>query len=227
MRYISQNITDPGSRVWDCGSGYGTSDIFLAMNGINVNGTTIENYADLNKERFRYWEKFGDISLYTCSTEYFFDKLPDAESYDIILVQDTLHHLEPINQALEIFYTTLKHKGKVVSIEQNGDCLISKLQQFRRRGNRKIINYYDDELKKNIMMGDENFRGVKEWTGLFNEVGFFIEEKSIDYIRYFLPFSYNEKNAEKLLEKELIIKKRSSLIRKYFFFGLNFMAIKR
>ena len=125
LRYIQKNLVDIAGKkggasqlsIWDCGCGYGTTCLFLAMNGIRTHGTTLEFYYDTIQKRVAYWSQYGDTSLFTCSYENLFDNKPEPASYDWIIVQDTLHHLEPIDDALQIFKESLKKGGKVLSIE--------------------------------------------------------------------------------------------------------------
>ncbi|MDL2241256.1 hypothetical protein LJC69_06485, partial [Bacteroidales bacterium OttesenSCG-928-K22] len=64
----------------------------------------------------------------------------------------------------------------------------------------------------------------KKWKKSFLKVGFKSFE-DIKYIRYYLPFSYKGRNAEDMIAKENI-KVTNAFLRKYFFFGLCFIAEK-
>ena len=231
LRYIKKHLVDANSNkaavtIWDCGCGYGTTCLFLAMNGIRTIGTTLEFYYDTIQKRMEYWSKYGDTSLFTCTYENLFDNRPPPASYDWIIVQDTLHHLEPIDEALQIFNGSLKKKGKILSIEENGNNLIQRLKLYKYRGNKRIITIWDEKLQKDIIIGNENIRSLKSWNRLFEKNGFHLLPDSIQYIRYFLPVSYRFSGPEALLEKERTIQKSNGLRREYFFFGLNFIAEK-
>lgn len=232
LRYINKYLvhgrasgTPPA--IWDCGCGYGTTCLFLAMNGIPTFGTTLEFYYDTVQKRKEYWSKFGDTSLFTCTYENLFDNRPAPASYDWIIVQDTLHHLEPINDALQIFNDSLRPHGRVLSIEENGNNIIQRLKLFKYRGNKRIITIWDEKLQKDILIGNENIRSLKSWDELFDNNGFNVIDKSVQYIRYYLPFWYQISNHEVLLKKEQKIQSTPGIRREYFFFGLNFVAEKR
>jgi SAM-dependent methyltransferase len=227
LRYISSQIKDPSKSVWDCGSGYGTTCLFLAMNGISTHGTTLEFYYETVAKRYEYWNQFGDASLFTCSYENLFDSPPPANSYDIIIVQDTLHHLEPIQEALKIFHTALNAGGKVIAIEENGNNIIQNLKLYKYRGNKRIISQWDEKLQKNILIGNENIRSLKSWTGLFEANHFDIPRDSVQYIRYYLPYRYSKTDPEVLLRQEQELQRKSHFRKEYFFFGLNFVAQKK
>lgn len=227
LRYIAQYVQDPSKRIWDCGSGYGTTGLFLAMNGIKVHGTTLEFYFDVVKHRYAYWQQFGDASLFTCSYENLFDNPPAAESYDTIIVQDTLHHLEPIDDALKIFNHALSKGGNIISIEENGNNVIQNAKLYKYRGNKRIIKQWDEKLQKDILIGNENIRSLQEWNRIFNNNGFAIDEKAVQYIRYYLPYKYKNSNPDTLLQQERLIQQKSTFRKEYFFFGLNFIAEKK
>lgn len=227
LRYIAKNIQNPSKAVWDCGSGYGTTGLFLAMNGIKVHGTTLEFYYESVKGRYEYWNQFGDANLFTCSYENLFDSPPPAESYDCIIVQDTLHHLEPIDEALQIFHKALKKGGNIIAIEENGNNIIQNAKLYKYRGNKRIIKQWDEKLQKDILIGNENIRSLKAWDQLMSDNRFEIDDKSVQYVRYFLPYKYKNADPEDLLKMEYMIQQKSKLRKEYLFFGLNFKADKK
>lgn len=228
LRYIQKQVAkQPNARIWDCGSGYGTTCLFLAMNGIKTHGTTLEFYYDTVQKRKEYWSKYGDTSLFTCTYENLFDSPPPANTYDLIIVQDTLHHLEPINDALHIFNNALGKGGRVLSIEENGNNIIQRAKLYKYRGNKRIITIWDEKLQKDILIGNENIRSLKNWEVLFEKNGFNIPADSVEYVRYFLPVHYRFSDPEKLLAREHSIQAAGGLRKEYLFFGLNFMANKK
>ncbi len=228
LRYIQSCVAEGKSlSIWDCGSGYGTTCLFLAMNGIKTHGTTLEFYYDTVQKRKEYWSRYGDTSLFTCTYENLFDHPPAANTYDLIIVQDTLHHLEPINDALQIFNNCLRPGGRVLSIEENGSNIIQRAKLYKYRGNKRIITIWDEKLQKDILIGNENIRSLKSWGDLFTQNGFSIKEESVQYIRYFLPVKYRFSDPAALLKKELQIQSTPGIRREYFFFGLNFVAVKK
>lgn len=227
LRYIYEQLNDlTGKDIWDCGCGYGTTALFLAMNDVPVHGTTLEFYYPVIKQRVAYWQQFGKAELFTYSYENLFDNQPQPDSYDWIIVQDTLHHLEPIDQALQIFHQTLRKEGKLLAIEENGNNLIQRIKLYKYRGNKRIITYWDEKLQKDILMGNENIRPLGSWRNLFRKAGFRLAENSVSFVRYYLPFYYRLKNEDILLERERFMQIHSRMRREWFFFGLNFIAEK-
>ena len=226
LQYIADNITDSNSKIWDCGCGFGTTAIFLSINGIASHGTTLEHYMEQIPSRLKYWSQFGDVSKFTYSYENIFDHKFEAASYDLIIIQDTLHHLEPLDEALRILHHVLSPKGHLLIIEENGNNVIQNLKLYKQRGNKRIITIYDESLKKDILLGNENIRSLATWQKAFQKEGFNIEQDTVQYIRYYLPFAFPNDKAKEKVEKEQKLWKKNNFLREYFFFGINYMVEK-
>ena len=111
LQYIFDNVKAGNKTIWDCGCGYGTTGLFLAMNGIASTGSTIEFYFQQIAQRKEYWKQYGNVELFQANHENIFDNHPEDNSIDIIILQDTLHHLEPLQEAITILKQTLKPEG--------------------------------------------------------------------------------------------------------------------
>jgi SAM-dependent methyltransferase len=232
LQYIFDNIRTfeaPGGaplKIWDAGCGYATTQIFLALNGIPSRGSTLEFYFKEIPERLRYWEQFGDMSLLKVSYENIFDTAAAENSEDIILVQDTLHHLEPLQDSLQIFQRALRPGGMLLAIEENGNNILQRMKLYRYRGNRRIIEYYDEGLGRMVMMGNENIRPYALWKKEFAAAGLFMDEERLQYIRLLPPSFFTKNTPARMTEKEQRLWKKSPFLREYFFFGINFIARK-
>ena len=227
LQYIIDNISNPNLDIWDCGCGYGTTGIFLSLNGIKTHGSTLEFYYKEIPARMEYWKNYGNPALFSYSYENIFDTSPVPASKDMIIVQDTLHHLEPLQDALKLFCQTLRSGGKLLIVEENGNNMIQNLKLFLQRGNKRILEVYDERLKKNIIMGNENIRGFKEWQQELNKGKFEIINDSTQYIRFYPPFVFKNNNTQKLIGREQQLWKNNSFLKEKFFFGLNFIAEKK
>jgi 2-polyprenyl-3-methyl-5-hydroxy-6-metoxy-1,4-benzoquinol methylase len=223
LSFIDKNIDKTkANKIFDCGCGYGTTAIFLAMQGISTYGVTLEFYYKELENRRKYWGEYGDTSLFECKYDNLFDlKLPE-NSFDYIILQDTLHHLEPVKDSLELFYKLLKPKGKIILVEVNGNCLPETFKFFLQRGNKRVIEYYDEVLGKSLQMGNENIRSQKAWKKLFEASGFHANEDKTEYIRLFPPFFYNSSNSSKLIQRESSLAKSYPMLREYFFFWFKY-----
>jgi SAM-dependent methyltransferase len=220
--YIEHGHTDPV--IWDCGCGYGTTCLFLAMNGIRTYGSTLEFYFPFLEKRKAYWSQFGNSALFEAGYEDIYDQHPKANTIDIIILQDTLHHLEPIHHALRIFQTCLKSQGIMICIEENGENIIQTAKLYKQRGNNRVITFWDEKLQKEITMGNENIRGIKDWDNLLQQNHLTIQEEKTEYVRILPPFFYKNKTARTVAKRENKLK--LPLLTKYFFFGINFVATK-
>jgi len=225
LDFIEKQIQKRNSTIWDFGCGYGTTALFLAMNGFSVFGSTLEFYFEEIEKRKQYWNQFGNANLFTCNYEDIFDSHPEND-FDFIVVQDTLHHIEPIDEGLKILANCLKHGGKLVVIEENGNNLLENSRLIMQRGFAKKIKYFDERLNKTVWMGNENIRGLRKWEQLFDQHFLKIEETSIEYIRLFPPFMINEKNYGCMVLREREKWKKSLLLREWFYVGINFTAKK-
>lgn len=212
--------------IWDCGCGYGSTDLYFAMNGVPSYGTTIEFYADEIEKRKQFWQQFGDSSLFTYEYANVFDQNIPEEKYDYIILQDTLHHIEPLDEGLRIFYKALKKGGKLVLIEENGGCLVKRAMLFLRRGNKRVITVHDDVLEKDVLMGNENVRSEAQWREAFARTGFVLDEDSVHYIRRCYPWRFNAHNMLQIIDLEQYRSKNKKLCH-YAFFGLNMVFTKK
>jgi SAM-dependent methyltransferase len=228
LQYIFDNIDPTGQplSIWDVGCGYATTQIFLALNGIPSRGSTLEFYFKEIPERLRYWEQFGDMSLLKVSYENIFDAAVNENSEDVILVQDTLHHLEPLQDSLQIFRRTLRPGGMLLAIEENGNNILQRMKLYRYRGNRRIIEYYDEGLGRMVMMGNENIRPYARWKKELTAAGFVMDNDRLQYIRLLPPSFFTKNPQARMIEKEQRLWKKSAFLREYFFFGINFIARK-
>lgn len=224
LQYIADQMDDSSKLIWDCGCGYGTTAIYLALNGYTVFGSTLEFYFEEIEERLTYWSKQGDLSRLSFNYENIFDDAIAADTYDVIIAQDTLHHLEPLNQAIEILGKVLKPNGKIIAIEENGNNLVQNFKLYLQRGNKRIITIYDEKLQKEILLGNENIKGLEKWQKAFDNGGLKVSEDSVSYLRLYPPNFFVKDKYETLIQKEQKIWKSNALLKNRFFFGLNFVV---
>lgn len=227
LHYILGHLPDKQAAIWDCGCGYGTTAIFLALNGYQVHGTTLEFYYEHLPARLRYWAQFGEVAGFTYSYENLFDSPPPPAAYDHVIIQDTLHHLEPLQDALRIFREALRPAGNLIIVEENGGNLVQSLKLYLRRGNKRIITIYDEQLKKNILLGNENIRSLATWRRELARQGLHIPAQGVQYIRLFPPFMFRADNVPRLVAREDQLWRNNFLLKETLFFGLNFIADKQ
>lgn len=224
LEYIEKQIQQRDSQTWDIGCGYGTTALFLALNGFKVHGTTLEFYINELPQRMQYWSQFGDVSGFTYDYEDLFDESVQRKDFDYIIIQDTLHHLEPLQDALRIIANHLKKDGSLVIVEENGSNIIQNLKLYKQRGNKRIIEIYDERLQKKILLGNENIRSINTWKNELAKQGLAVEQDSIHYVRALPPAIFNKLGYEKAIAREQKLWRSNSFLKKYFFFGINFLA---
>ncbi len=228
LRYVDRHVEaharqleDPPA-IWDLGCGYGTTCLYLAMNGYLTYGSTLEFYYDFLPRRREFWAQHGDSSLFAASYEDIYDVPPPAGTYDCVIVQDTLHHLEPIADALQIIKCAMRPGAIAICIEENGENLVQRLKLYRQRGAERVITYWDESLGKKVTMGNENIRGIGTWRRLFADSGMRVDPSATEYIRLLPPVVYGDSPGAHIAEREQAVK--SKFLRKYFFFGINFVV---
>ncbi|MBR4135958.1 MAG: class I SAM-dependent methyltransferase [Bacteroidales bacterium] len=227
LSYLEKYLdTTKPLQIWDCGCGYGTTGLFLAMNGIPSTGSSLEYYIDQLENRRQFWQQYGDTSLFTYRYANVFDQTIEPESFDVIIMQDTLHHIEPIQEALPLFYSALKKGGRLILIEENGGCWLKSMMLFLKRGNKKVVEMYDEVLKKKVLMGNENIRSEKQWRQLFEKTPFKLIEDSVSYIRILPPSYYKKRSCDEVVQREQTVWYPKKWFREHFFFGLNMVFEK-
>jgi SAM-dependent methyltransferase len=224
LEYIARIVGNKDAAIWDCGCGYGTTGFYLALNGYKVYGTTIEYYIDLIGERQKFWEKHGDMNRFIIEYQNIFRDPPAPQSYDYIILQDVLHHLEPLDEALRILHDSLKPGGRLVCVEENGNNIIQSFKLFLKRGNRRIITISDHQSGEEILLGNENIRSLSKWNKEFKKHHLVVDEKSQEYIRLLPPFFFNRRNFQRIISFEQNTWKQFPLLKEYFYSGVNFTA---
>lgn len=224
LEYIKRHIPSESCNIWDAGCGYGTTSIFLALNGHRVKGTTLEYYFSEIERRKQFWSRYGNLDKLTVRYENIFETDGEKSIFNIVVLQDTLHHLEPVDDGLRVFRDSLKPGGRVIAIEENGSSFFIIIKNILKRGLAKRIEYFDEALGKKIIMADENARSLKEWYKVFMHSGFSEGLCEAEYIRLMPPFFFTDTNYSRVIACEQNTWKTGYFPSKYFFFGINFIA---
>lgn len=224
LQYVLDHIGQDSNTIWDVGCGYGTTALFLVLNGHRVHGTTLEFYFKELPARIDYWSRCGDVSGFTYDYEDLFDSGVTRGRFDRIIVQDTLHHLEPLPEALGILRDHLEANGEIIVIEENGNNLIQSMKLYRQRGSKRVVEFHDERLNKTILLGNENIRSLKTWKKEFKQQGMAVDPASVQFVRALPPSIFNRMGYERAVAREQSLWRGSALLREYFFFGINFIA---
>jgi SAM-dependent methyltransferase len=226
LEYLNRHLPAEPCKIWDAGCGFATASIFMALKGHIVRGTTLEYYYNEINSRLEYWSPYEGIKNLSVEYEDIFSSSRKKGEYDIILLQDTLHHLEPVNEAAFIFRDALKKGGKLIVIEENGDGIFIRGKNLLSRGLSRISEYYDEVLGRSVILANEQARSIAEWEGIFRNAGFNDGISDPEYIRILPPVVFSYANYSKTLGKERELAESSGLLRQYFFFGINFTVRK-
>jgi SAM-dependent methyltransferase len=226
LTYVDRFITRSSATIWDIGCGYANTAIYLALNGHRVKGTTLEYYYDQIQERLKYWSRFGNLDKLKIEYQDLFDTEFTPASYHYIITQDTLHHLEPLDKALALIESALAEHGRLIVSDENGRNLFISIKNFLKRGNKRVIEYYDEKLNKSLLLGNENVQPYECWRKRLKKSGLAIDDHHTEYIRFYPPFLINSGNYLTQIRREQELWKRFSLLKNYFFFGINFTAVK-
>lgn len=226
LEYVNSHVGAVSGRIWDIGCGYATTSIFLALNGHNVYGNTLEFYYDKINPRLDYWSRYGNLDNLKVEYANLYDLSVSSDQYDGIIAQDTLHHLEPIQDAISIFEAALKPGSRLIVTEENGRNAFITLRNIYYRGFERVTTYYDERLQKSILFGNENARSKQAWHNILERANLKLIEDSVEYIRVLPPFCFTGKNYCSLMEKERRAGKKLLNLREFLFFGINFTAIK-
>jgi 2-polyprenyl-3-methyl-5-hydroxy-6-metoxy-1,4-benzoquinol methylase len=226
LAYVNRKVGAISGRIWDVGCGYATTSIFLTLNGQNVYGNTLEFYYDRINPRIDYWSRYGNLENLKVEYANLYDLSVPADYYNAVIAQDTLHHLEPIGDAIRIFEAALKPGCSLIVTEENGRNAFITLRNIYYRGFERVTTYYDELLQKAILFGNENARSLRAWQSILEKGHLELNEDSVEYIRVLPPFCFTEKNYYSLMEKEMQAGKKLLNLREFLFFGINFTAIK-
>lgn len=227
LSYVDRHVAKAGSAVWDIGCGYANTAIYLTLKGHKVTGTTLEYYYDQIGHRMDYWSRFGNLDKLDIAYGDLFDTTFAPASFDFIIVQDTLHHLEPLDKALQLIERGLAAGGRLIVSEENGKNLFIRVKNYIKRGNRRIIEYHDEKLGKTLLLGNENVRSYASWKEELGNAGLAIEDEHTGYIRLFPPPLMRKGNYDAAIRREQMLWKKYACLKNYGFFGINFTAVPR
>lgn len=146
---ILSKIDQP--KVLEVGCGCGTESLWIAYHGTDVTAIDISHdRLSVAQERKKSIEKCLNKKI-KCSFELksLFD-LDINNQFDIIWMEQALHHIEPRSEALDRLCDLLKPKGFIVISEANALNPLIQLHLLKRRGLKTIREYVDNNGIKHI-----------------------------------------------------------------------------
>jgi 2-polyprenyl-3-methyl-5-hydroxy-6-metoxy-1,4-benzoquinol methylase len=148
--------------VLEVGCGCGTESLWMAYHGANVIAL------DIKTDRLAVAEKRQAImeecleKKINCSfqAKSVFD-LCSNQQFDVIWMEQALHHIEPRSEALDKLSDLLKPTGFIVISETNALNPLIQIQLLKTRGLKTIVEYKDSNGIKH-MYGNERVLTLKQ-----------------------------------------------------------------
>lgn len=178
--------------ILDIGCGCGSEAILFALLNCQVLGIDI-NKERLNcaQERKSYYENLLEKKLkIKFELENFFDLKIDKK-FDFIWILETIHHIEPPLEALQLAYYFLNKNGYIGISDPNGLNPLVQIKLFLERGiifHKEVLN---PKSGKMIPYGIENIFTVLKVRQMLKRAGFKIKE--ISYQRFLPAIKLTEK----------------------------------
>jgi 2-polyprenyl-3-methyl-5-hydroxy-6-metoxy-1,4-benzoquinol methylase len=221
MDYLIKHLPQQPCNVLDIGCGYGTNTFLLALNDIDIEGITLYEFFEPIEKRTKYWNTLGDLKnlKFICNDSNIHSF--KNKKFDIIIAQDTLHHIEPINKVLNKIANLLSENGKIIVCEENGSNIMHNIRLFMLRGNNRVSFQFDKKLNKDVLVGNENTRSLSKWLNLFKQSNLEVEDNSVEYLRVLPPIPFASYKKISQLEK---LFSKIPFLRNHLFHGVNFTA---
>ncbi len=137
---IAAKIDRP--KILEIGVGCGTEALWLALKGYDVSGVDIDD--DLLSVARRRQELLETARGQKISCTFIKKSLLEMDAtkkFDIIWLEQTLHHLEPRQPMLDQIVRLLKPNGYLIISEINAYNPLNQLRFFLFRGFKTVINY--------------------------------------------------------------------------------------
>lgn len=183
-REISRLKDRPNPKILDLGCGTGSVSLYIAgklRNKCEVMGVDINDDRLLcARERQRILEEEIGRRLNCTYRNQNILSLDDKKKYDLVYLEETLHHMEPRLAVAKKISELIKDTGFLIVSEANAYNPLIQLNLFKKRGFRTIRR----EIGKNgkmFLYGDERIMTAKRVAELFESNGFRV--KSLRYFR--------------------------------------------
>lgn len=161
-----------GKRILDVGCGIGTEVLWAALHGARSVGIELHRWSlSVAQKRLKVLEGLG-LKNGQCELRYqdLFDIKAD-EKFDIILLRETFHHLEPRLLVVDKLASLIKQGGWLIIEETNGWNPVIQLKYLAIRGRRTVVIKHDKEVNRKYLFGNERITTAGALNRLFRPYG--------------------------------------------------------
>jgi 2-polyprenyl-3-methyl-5-hydroxy-6-metoxy-1,4-benzoquinol methylase len=149
----------PGCRLIEVGSGCGTESLWAAMHGARVLGIDIRaDRVEVARARQAIVEREIGGAL-DCRFELRTLLEVERERFDVVWLEQAVHHLEPRGDALDRVVDLVAPGGYLVVSEANAANPLLQLQLFLRRGWKTVGTLVDAEGRRHPYGNERVLRG--------------------------------------------------------------------
>lgn len=177
--------------ILDLGAGFGLESLLICLVGACVHGidSSLSMVEHARKRVSRYQESHQlNLDLrYDCVNIFNF---PQDKPYDAIYCSATLHHIEPVAQAIRIISDLLKPGGYFFLSDENGFSPVQQLVVQKRIGWMRPRKYIksDPGTGERFVYGNENIRSLYGWKHLVERTD--MQPEAVKYCRFLPPVDW-------------------------------------
>jgi 2-polyprenyl-3-methyl-5-hydroxy-6-metoxy-1,4-benzoquinol methylase len=197
-------INGRSPHILDLGCGFGMESLLICHAGAKVHAIDVsrEKIA-LAPRLLRVYQinhgvkldiSFEFVNLFRFST---------VQQYDAVYSSATLHHIEPVAEAMRVIAGLIKSGGKFFLSDENGANIIQQLAIQKQLGwiAPRVVWQADPETGKMQLYGNENIRPGFLWARFLRNAC--LIPRSIKYCRFFPPLPVS---IERLVKWERMLR---------------------
>lgn len=204
LTYVSQFVDTHhrAPNILDLGCRFGLETILIGRSGACVHGIDPERNAILEAAVLKtHYEKQERVELDVRYEKANLFSFNPPETYDAIYSSATMHHIEPMGQAMPLVAKLIKPGGYFFLSDENGLSPAQQLIVQKRIGwmrSRKLW-LTDSETGQPFLYGNENIRPPFRWAHLMKQAG--LQPVSLKYCRFLPPIDWS---VERLVKFERV-----------------------
>ncbi|MCB9455385.1 MAG: class I SAM-dependent methyltransferase [Anaerolineaceae bacterium] len=193
LTYIAafQQTHNRPPQILDIGCGFGLESILLVHSGAQVHGLdgSDAKIAGAEKLRAAYEAAFANQLKLTYQVSNLFQFHPERQ-FDAVYSSATLHHIEPISEAILTIADFLAPGGTFFLSDENGYSPAQQVAVQKRIGWTSSRKYWqtNHETGEKFLYGNENIRAPFQWIRHVRKAG--MHPETIKYCRFLPPVNW-------------------------------------